>query len=105
MNVLKVFKSLCSPAQLYLGLSLVSILAILLQNIENPYEYTCGSYTVNCPVHNSVVFLTKLLYIIGWTTILHFLCKNGYKSISWLLVLMPFISMFFVIALFMLIFM
>tara|TARA_X000000950_G_scaffold232910_1_gene282155 strand:+ start:2536 stop:2853 length:318 start_codon:yes stop_codon:yes gene_type:complete len=98
MNIIKKMKNLCTPAQLYLGLSFLSILAILTQNLENPFEYTCGLYTVACPIHNSVVFLMKLLYVIGWTAILHFLCKKGYTNVSWFLVLLPFISMFAMIA-------
>ena len=102
MNIIKTIKGICSPAQLYLGLSFLSILAILIQNLENPFEYTCGSYTVACPIHTSIIFMMKLIYIVGWTSILHYLCKNGYEKLSWFLVLLPFIGMFVIIAMVML---
>ena len=97
MKAIKTLQKLCAPAQLYLGLSIISILAILMQNLQDPTSYTCGSYTVKCPVHNGIVFALKLLYVLGWTTILHYLCKSGYTNISWFLVLLPFISMFILI--------
>ena len=48
------------------------------------------------------IFMMKLIYIVGWTSILHYLCKNGYKNLSWFLVLLPFIGMFAIIAMVML---
>lgn len=99
MNIVKVIKNICPPAKLYLGLSIVSILAILMQNLTDPYTYNCGNYSLDCPVHNGVLFLLKILYIVSWTSILHYLCKLGYSNISWLIVLFPFITMFLLIAL------
>jgi ABC-type glycerol-3-phosphate transport system permease component len=36
----------------------------------------------------------KLIFAFIWAFVLGWLCKKGYKSISWLLVLLPFIVMF-----------
>lgn len=98
MNILKKFKSYCKPAQLYAILSLVSIVGILLQN-KNPNTYCCGAYSANIPFNNMFIFFTKLVYVGLWTYILHKLCKNGYSSLSWALVLLPFVSMFVFIGL------
>jgi hypothetical protein len=39
---------------------------------------------------------------VGWTYILNVLCKKGYNKLSWLLVLLPLIMMFVIIAIVML---
>ena len=36
MKAVQTFKSLCTPAQLYLGLSVLSVLGMCYQNIGNP---------------------------------------------------------------------
>ena len=38
----RIFNSLCTPAQLYLGLSILSILGMCFQNMGNPNVYACG---------------------------------------------------------------
>ena len=45
-----------------------------------------------CDVGNKVVFFTvEGILILFWTFILDLLCKSGYKLLSWLLILLPFI--------------
>ena len=46
---------------------------------------------------NLVFFAVKLLYIALCTWLLNVLCKKGFSSISWLLVLLPIIGMFVLI--------
>jgi hypothetical protein len=36
----------------------------------------------------------ELLYIFFWTWVLNLICKDGHTTISWLLVLFPFILLF-----------
>ena len=99
MISLKTFKSLCTPAQLYLGLSILSVLGMCIQNIGNPHVYACGLMKAETPINNLFYFIFKVLYIGGWTYILNLLCKKGYNKLSWLLVLLPFIAMFLMIGL------
>ena len=99
MKLLKSFKKLCSPAQLYLGLSVLSILSMCYQNIGTPNMYTCGLITAESPINNSLYLLLQGMYTIVWTYLLNILCKKGYNKISWLLVLLPLIAMFVLIGL------
>ena len=98
MAALKYFNSLCTPAQLYLGLSVLSILSMCFQN-TNPNIYACGLWSAKTPVHNLVYFAFKIIYIIGWTYLLNVLCKKGYNKLSLLLVMLPLVAMFVLIGL------
>ena len=95
----KMFNSLCAPAQLYLILSTLSILALLIQNVSDPLRYRVGHYKVNLKHHNVLFFVFKIMYVLIWTFLLNRLCASGYKNVSWFLVLLPFILMFVLIAL------
>ena len=64
---------ICSPALLYLILSIFSILFAFLMNV------------------GLIVIISKLVFSLLWTWFLNFLCVKGYKTVSWILVLMPFI--------------
>ena len=97
MNTLKMFNSLCTPAQVYLAISLVAILSMLVQNCQDHTVYRIGDMVVKTPCHNLAFFAVKLLYIALWTWLLNVLCKKGFSSISWLLVLLPIIAMFVLI--------
>jgi len=99
MNYGKLFRSLCTPAQVYFTLSTLSILGLLLQN-TNPYRYRVGMYSTSIPHHNGLFFVFKILYVLIWTYILQELCKHGYKGISWFLVLLPLLAFFLIIGLF-----
>lgn len=72
---------LCDPAMVYFGLACISILFGLLGNIS------AGS------------LVAKGIYAIIWTYILNFLCDKGYKTVSWFLVILPFVMMFGIVAL------
>ena len=63
----------CSPALLYLILSVFSILLAVLMNVL------------------PVLIISKLVFTLLWTWFLNFLCVKGYKTVSWILVLLPFI--------------
>ena len=97
-KLIKNVEKLCTPAMFYLGLSTLSILSMLIQNILNPDAYCCGSFQVRTPINKFFYFAFKILYVVGWTYILNVLCKKGYNKLSWLLVLLPLIMMFVIIA-------
>ena len=96
---MKTFNSLCTPAQVYLLIAVVTILALLVQNINKPNHYTVGMYSVKLSHHNMLFFIFKILYVVVWTWLLNKLCTSGYRSISWFLVLLPYIFLFIIIAL------
>jgi hypothetical protein len=99
MNTLKLFESLCTPAQLYLGISVLSVLAMCWQNVGNPNVLACGLMKADTPINNVFYLAFEILYVLGWTYLLNILCKKGYNKLSWLLVLLPFIAMFVLIGL------
>tara|TARA_B100000282_G_C31681971_1_gene467169 strand:+ start:207 stop:539 length:333 start_codon:yes stop_codon:yes gene_type:complete len=97
----KLYKELCEPSKLYFVISIVIFLITALQNFLNPVTnvYCIGPYS--CETENtSMVFVSKLLYILFWTWVLDTLCRAGYKKISWFLVMLPIILMFIGILLF-----
>ena len=93
-------RKLCTPAYIYLVISVFSIIIIMLQNTGNSNTYCMGQYT--CQVPNLfLIFAIKLVYVLFWTWILNLICKAGLPGISWALLLFPFILMFIFIVIFM----
>lgn len=99
MDPVKMFNSICTPAQLYLAISLVAIISMLIQNCQDSMEYRIGDMVVKTPCHNLAFFAVKILYVFLWTWLLNLLCRKGFTGLSWLLVLMPIIGMFVLIGL------
>jgi hypothetical protein len=66
-------KKLCAPAIVYLVFSIISIFASLAQSAS------LGSTVM------------QAIMIIFWTWLIQYLCTNGYKTLSWILVLFPII--------------
>ncbi len=90
---MKYIKKLCTPAYIYLVISVIAILMMMFQNSGNVDTYCLGSY--NCPVPNTaLVFFVQFIYVAFWTFILDSICKAGHKQFSWFLVLFPFILLF-----------
>jgi hypothetical protein len=88
--------NLCTPAKLYVIISMVALAIMYYQNIGNKNIYCIGSYT--CDVSSTtMIFMIKFLYILFWTWILNIICKAGYTSVSWFLFLVPFIILFILI--------
>lgn len=64
----------CTPALVYLGISAFVIIAALASQTVSFY---------------SAFF--KALFALLWGMILNFICSKGYTSVSWVLVLLPYI--------------
>jgi hypothetical protein len=73
MDLKASFDRLCMPAQIYLLLALLACIMGLFSRI---------SFTM---------IAGKLVFAVIWTMILNWICKQGYKGISWFLVLFPYI--------------
>jgi hypothetical protein len=71
------FSKYCTPAQLYLVLGAIGIIGTLFKNY--------GIWTL----------LTQALFLVIWAWVLNWLCSKGFKAISWILVLLPFIMALF----------
>ena len=66
---------LCTPAMLYLVLAAISVVIGVFQKFQ------------------LLSLLAKVVFVAAWTWFLNFLCSKGYTSISWFLVLLPFLLM------------
>lgn len=87
------FKELCSPSKFYFLVSILFLISSAIQNIGYSTKYHLGHYS--CVVSSTILlFSFKLAYILFWTWILNLVCKDGHKTIAWLLVLFPVLLMF-----------
>jgi hypothetical protein len=75
MKLTKTFKELCTPAMLYFVISVFSIIVALFNGMK------LMAVGVNA------------IFVIIYTFFLNFLCQKGFKSVSWFLVLLPYILM------------
>jgi hypothetical protein len=69
----KEFSKLCTPAKIYFVIAVLASIFALLSGVK------------------VMVVFFKLVFAFVWTFILAWLCDKGYKSISWFLVLLPYI--------------
>ena len=67
------FNKLCTPAKIYFAIAVIAAIIALFSGIR------------------IMAVVIKLVFAFIWTFILEWLCKKGYKSISWFLVLLPYI--------------
>jgi hypothetical protein len=96
MKLAKTIKQLCTPAYLYLVISVIALVLLGLQNLGNSGHYSIGNYS--CSADNLVMlFLGKILYIAFWTYVLNWVCRKGHTTVSWILVLLPFLLFFVLI--------
>ena len=96
MKLAKSIKKLCTPAYLYLVISVIALVIVGIQNLGNSGQYAIGNYS--CSADNLVVvFLGKILYIAFWTWMLNWICRKGHTTVSWVLVLLPFLLFFVLI--------
>jgi hypothetical protein len=69
----KEFSKLCTPAKIYFAIAVIASIIALVNGV------------------GIVAVFVKLLFAFVWTYILAFLCNKGYQSLSWFLVLLPYI--------------
>lgn len=90
MTLKNTVSKLCTPAYIYLIVSVIGILMLSFQNYGNTKKYCVGKFS--CIVPSTIlVFVFKISFVAFWTFILDVLCKGGYTNVSWFLVLLPFI--------------
>jgi hypothetical protein len=94
-------RNLCSPAFVYLAISMIIVAIMYYQNYNNVDVYCLGSH--QCDTLNiQMLFIVKILYIVFWTWILNIICSNGSTNIAWALVIVPFLLSFIFLTMFML---
>ena len=91
-------RKMCTPATIYFLLSLIFLVILGISNLKESERLCLGDYS--CYVgNNTIVFLINAVYILFWTFILDLMCKNGYTSLSWIILLFPFVFSFIILAL------
>ena len=74
---MKEFSKLCTPAKVYFALAVIGCLIALFNRMS-----VLGVFV-------------KLIFAFIWTFVLGYLCDMGYKSLSWFLVLIPYVIILF----------
>lgn len=89
-GIMAEFKQWCTPATVYFVFSMLVLIVVSVQNITgSPTTLHIGSVKTIVP-NVLLVLILKFIYILFWTWILNLICKDGYPSISWLIILIPF---------------
>jgi len=70
---MKDFSKLCTPAKIYFAIAVIASVISLFSGVS------------------IMMIFMKLVFAFIWTFILGWLCKKGFTSISWFLVLLPYI--------------
>jgi hypothetical protein len=92
-GVISKIQSLCTPAFIFFILSVISLLVMLFDNMENTNHYCFGN--VSCNVANtSTIFIVEILFIVFWTWFLNAICSRGYVNVAWFILLFPYILLF-----------
>lgn len=72
---MKDFSKLCTPARIYFAIAVIAAVIGLLHGVT------------------IMMAFWNLVFAFFWTFVLGWLCDKGYSSISWFLVLLPYIIM------------
>ncbi len=70
---MKDFRNLCTPAKIYFAIAVIATVIALFSGAS------------------LMMAFWKLVFAFIWTYVLGWLCDKGYRSISWFLVLLPYI--------------
>jgi hypothetical protein len=89
---LSMINKLCPPAFIYFVISIVFlILAIVFLSTGN-IDTSTMCLDENCTKPGiAFLFVIKFLFILFWTWILNFICRSGYSSVAWFLLVLPYI--------------
>ena len=72
---MKDFSKLCTPAKIYFAIAVIASIFALFSGVS------------------VMAVFWKLVFAFLWTFVLGYLCDKGYKTLSWFLVLLPYIVM------------
>lgn len=96
------FDKLCTPAQIYLIVSVVMLVlsyfglsAISQQlNMHQSGSPLLQSLNFTYQKDSRTSYVVQGVFILLWTWVLSYICRKGYTSLSWFLVLLPWVLMF-----------
>ena len=93
--------NLCTPAYVYLVISVITIVVMAIQSLTSSGLYCAGTLTCNSS-NLYLLFFMKILYVAFWTWLLQLMCKKISPILSWILVLGPFVLMLLFISIYVL---
>jgi hypothetical protein len=67
------FSKLCTPAKIYFAITVIASIVMLFSGVS------------------FISVFIKLIFAFIWAFVLGWLCNKGFKSLSWFLVLLPYI--------------
>jgi len=88
--------SLCRPAGVYLTISVIAIVVMLILQRYFPDINCIGIYKCDKTDYYSIIAV-KVVYVLFWTWLLDLICSKGGDLISWILVILPFVSLFLLV--------
>jgi len=95
------FEKLCTPAYVYLVVSVITIIVMAIQSMTSQGLYCAGTFA--CSTTNIyLLFFMKILYVAFWTWLLNLFCKKVSPILSWILVAGPFVLMLIFISMYLL---
>ena len=94
---IKGLRNLCTPAYVYLVISVIALIIMIFQNYGNVNTYCLGDYSCNVS-STAMIFIIKAIYILFWTWILNLMCSANATGVAWFILLLPLIIMFILIA-------
>lgn len=71
--------NLCTPALIYFVMAIASILVLAFSKLS------------------ATLLMGKMVFVLAWTWFLNFVCKKGFTTVSWVLVMSPYVCMFMAI--------
>lgn len=95
MKLNQYYSHLCKPAKFYFILSVVIYLIVFIQNISTPGKFNLGFYSCDHK-QTPMILIYHAFYILVWTYILNLICR-GSTTLSWVIVLFPFILSLFIL--------
>lgn len=73
-------KKLCLPAKIYLAILIITIIIAIFQGVGL----------------SIIIFKTVFGFI--WTWLLNWICSKGFTNLSWVILLLPYVLMFLIVA-------
>lgn len=89
------FNDLCTPAKIYLIVSIVCIVGWMWGASDKRSRYR--DEEVKHSPFTILGLICKLVLMVLWTLLLNWLCDNKYTNIAWIILLLPIILPLFVV--------
>ena len=93
------FSKVCTPAQVYLVMTLLSTIYYVVMMVEADNKQDAEGKRLDVHMYTFVGLFFKLLFAVLWFVFLNYLCKNGHTRMAWFFLLLPVVLMIFLLIL------